>query len=122
MWCRAAQPAASLRKVPSGSAVLQSFSVLDSAAVLSDELGSANFQVVAPSALRAAIASASCATVSKHAMYCCGLPVSCGHSALTWSAVQVSANQEQCDEVTIQPPMPTCFSSAMASAAAKCLL
>ena len=33
MWCRAAQPAASFRKVPRDSAVFQSFSVLDSAAV-----------------------------------------------------------------------------------------
>ena len=93
MWCRAAQPAASLRKVPSGSAVLQSFSVLDSAAVLSEALGSANFQVVATSALRTVIASASCAMVSKHAMYCRGFPVSCGHNARTCSAVQHSAKR-----------------------------
>ena len=96
MRCSAAQPAASFRNVPRGSAVLQSFSVLDSTAVLSDALGSANFQVLAPSALRAAMASASCAMVSKHAMYCCGCAVSCSHSARIWSAVHVSANQAQC--------------------------
>ena len=41
MWCRAAQPAASLRQVPNGSAVLHSFSVRDSAVALSDAAGSA---------------------------------------------------------------------------------
>ena len=76
MWCRAAHPAASFRNDPKGSAVPRSFSVRASAAVFSDALGSANLQVVAPNALRAAMASASCARVSKHAMHCCGLPVS----------------------------------------------
>ena len=113
MWCRAAQSAANFRKDPKGSEVLQSFSVRASAAVLSDALGSANFQVVAPSALRATIAKASCASVSKQAMYCCWLPVSCGQTDLICSAVQCSANQAQCVAVTIQPPTPTWVSSAM---------
>ena len=52
----------------SASAVLQSFSVLDSAAVLSEALGSANFQVVARSALHAVIASASCAIWSRNTL------------------------------------------------------
>ena len=88
MWCRAAQPAANFRKDPKGSEVLQSFSARASAAVLSDALGSANFQVVAPSALRATIARPSCASVAKQAMYCCGLPVSRGQADLICSAVQ----------------------------------
>ena len=76
MWRGAAHPAVTFRNAPKGSAVLQSFSVRASAAVLSDALGSANLQVVAPNALRAAMASASCERVSKYAAYCCGLPVS----------------------------------------------
>ena len=47
-WRRAAQPAANFKKVPSGSAVLQSFSVRASAVVLSDAAGNANCQVLAP--------------------------------------------------------------------------
>ena len=50
-WCRAAQTAANFKKVPSGSAVLQSFSVRASAVVLSDAAGNANCQVLAPMAL-----------------------------------------------------------------------
>ena len=112
-WCRAAQPAASLRNVPRGSAVLHNFSVRASAAVLSEAAGSANCHALAPSEGRAVIARASWAHVSKHAMYCCGAPVSWGQRLRIWSAVQVSANQ-----VTIHPPMPVLRSSAMASAAA----
>ena len=117
-WCRAAQPAANFKKVPSGSAVLQSFSVR-SAVVLSDAAGNANCQVLAPMAWRAVIASASCASVSKHAMYCCGEPESCGQKHRTCSAAKDSANHAQCVAVTIHPPMPTPWSSAIASAAAK---
>ena len=67
-WCRADHAAAILRKVPRGSAVLHNFSVPASAAVLSEALGSANFHYCAPTTLRAVMAKASCARVSKHAM------------------------------------------------------
>ena len=118
-WCRAAQPAASFKNVPSGSAVLHSFSVRASAAVLSDAAGSANCQVLAPRTCRAVMASVSCASVSRHAMYCWGEPESCGQKHQICSAVNDSANHAQCVVVTIHPPMPMPWSSAMASAAAK---
>ena len=118
-WRRAAQPAANFKKAPSGSAVLQTFSVRASAVVLSDAAGNANCQALAPTAWRAVMASASCASVSKHAMYCCGEPESCGQKHRTCSAVKDSANHAQCVAVTIHPPMPMPRSSAIASAAAK---
>ena len=118
-WCRAAQPAANFKKVPSGSAVLQSFFVRASAVVLSDAAGNANCQALAPMAWWAVMASASCASVSKHAMYCCGEPESCGQKQRICSDVKDSANQAQCVAVTIHPPMPMPWSSAIASAAAK---
>ena len=65
------------------------------------------------------MASASCASVSKHAMYCCGEPQSCGQKHRICSDVKDSANHAQCVAVTIHPPMPIPWSSAIASAAAK---
>ena len=119
MWCRAAHPAANFRKVPRGSAVLHDFSVRASAAVLSEAAGNAKCHALARRACLAVMARANCASVSKHAMYCCGEPESCGQRLRIWSAVQDSANHAQCCAVAIHPPIPMRCSSAMASAAAK---
>ena len=67
-WRRADQAAAILKKVLRGSAVLQSFSLPASEAVLSEALGSAKRDCFAPMTLRAVMASASCASASKHAI------------------------------------------------------
>ena len=117
IWCLAAHAAVSLRKLPSGSAVLQSFSVCTSAAVLSDAAGREKVHCCAPKLRCAVIARASCASVSKHAMYLCGASESCGQTALISDACQCSANQAHLFAVTIQPPMPMRSPSARASAA-----
>ena len=112
MWCLAAQAAVSFRKLPSGSAVLHSFSVCASAAVLSDAVGRQKLHCYAPRPRCAVIASASCA-------HLCGASESCGQTARISDACQCSANQAHLLAVTIQPPIPMRFPSARASAAAK---
>ena len=58
-WCRAAHAAVSFKKLPRGSAVLQSFSAPASAAVLSEAAGRQNVHCFAPNDLCAVIARAS---------------------------------------------------------------
>ena len=106
-------------KLPSGSAVLHSFSVCASAAALSDAAGRQNVHCCAPRPRCAVIASASCASVSKQAMYLCGVSESCGQTARISDACQCSANPAHLLAVTIQPPIPMRSPSARASAAAK---
>ena len=65
---RAAQAAASLRKEPRGSAVLQSLSRPASVGALSDADGRVKDHCLAEQVRCASMASASCASVSKQAM------------------------------------------------------
>ena len=98
---------------------LRNFSIMRCTASLSGPLLCTQTQTSAPRLLRAVMASASCARVSKHAMYLCGGSVSWGHTERTSDACRCSANHAQCEDATIHPPTPMTSPSALASAAAK---
>ena len=115
---RADQHANNLRKVHSGSAVVKSLLMPASAAVLSDAVGSAKLKCLECNLRCASIASASCASVSKHAMYGCADLLSWGQRCRISVIDHDSENQRNSVEVLTQPPMPTASPSAMASAAA----
>ena len=116
--CRADQHATNLGKVHSGSVVVKSLLMPASAAVLSDAVGSTKLKCLECSLRCASIASASCASVSKHAMYGCADFVRWGQCRRISVIDHGSENQRNSVEVLIQPPMPTASPSAMASAAA----
>ena len=116
--CCADQAATSLRKPLSGSVVVKSLLMPASAAVLSDAVGSTNLKRRECSLRCVTMASASCASVSKQAMYAYACLVSSGQKCLISVMDQDSENQKNCDEVLIHPPMPIVSPSAMASAAA----
>ena len=116
--CCADQDASNLRKVHSGSVVVKSLLMPASVAVLSDAVGSTKLKCLECNLQCASIASASCANVSKHAMYGCADLVSWGQCCRSSVIDHDAENQKNSVEVLIQPPMPTASPSAMASAAA----
>ena len=122
-WLHADHVATSLRKSLSGGIVVKSLLMPASALVLSQAAGRAKRQCFACMRVLAIIASASCARVSKQAMYFCGASTSCGQCRLSSSMFHCSANQANWVAVLIHPPIPTILPSALASAAAmQCII
>ena len=80
--------------------------------------GNVKDQCRAAQVLCASMAKASCASVSKHAMYFCAVSRSAGHTERTSAMWYCSENHAVEFAVTIQPPMPTVSPCAIASAAA----
>ena len=107
-WCRADHAAGILREVPSGSAVLQSFSVPASAAVLSEAPGSARRHCLA-----------SCASVSKHAMCLCAGFCSAGQRPEISYLADAPLFREPSAVRRGNKPSPTMSPSNRASAAAQ---
>ena len=91
----------------------------DSAEVLSEAAGRVKRKCLVRMRATAVMARASCASVSKHAMYACAFLVSCGQCLRTSVMSHCSENQAKLCDVLIQPPTPTVEPSAIASAAAK---
>ena len=118
MLCWADQDATNFRKRLSGSVVVKSLLMPASAAVLSDAAGNTNLKCRECSLRCVTIAKASCASVSKQAIYACAFLLRSGQKCLTSVMDQDSENQKNWDDVLIHPPMPTVSPSAMASAAA----
>ena len=80
-----------------------------SAAALSDAAGRQNAHCFAPRALCAVMAKASCARVSKHAMYRCGASLSCGHTVRSSDACHCSANHAHCVRLLPNLLCPQCL-------------
>ena len=112
------QAATCFRKKESGSVVVNNLLMPASAAVLSDAAGRTNLKCLDWSLRNANVASASCASVSKQAIYACACLFKAGQYLRTSVIDHVSENHRNCLDVLIHPPMPTVSPSAIASATA----